>query len=200
MGDRIIQPPFYNSGFYDGDVYKGGGFYNGVGGGFEPDGYYTFLGVSIPYKKYGNLYWFLEDILSVPESGYSKSSNDGHGMLYNYPAALWLYGEATDNWRIPSRADWESLISLYPKTGDLSIDSYNKSNFSAYKNGYLRLSDNEVPYQVGNRWSYWTSTSYDILAQYAILSSANMESTPSFVNANNENFKAGRSLRFCKDS
>lgn len=98
MGEKIIQPPFYNSGFYNGRFYEGGGFYNdGAGGGdLRECIFLTYFenfddGTKQDVPKIGDPYTIL---LNGTHQVYEKSLI---ADLYGGVTALYNYATTQDN-------------------------------------------------------------------------------------------------------
>lgn len=138
--------------------------------------------------KIGNLYWMSADIHIVPTamSNYTSHYTQTASMTKNgisFGKVTWYDGSAVAHlsgnlqskygvpagWRIPTEADWEALLALYPNNGMLADTSTwtstatwgstnrNSSKLSLRAVGYYEGSI--PPIQSTTGVSYWASTS-----------------------------------------
>lgn len=156
--------------------------------------------------KIGNLYWMSADIHIVPTamSNYTSHYTQTASMTkngINFGKVTWYDGSAVAHlsgnlqskygvpagWRIPTEADWEALLALYPNNGMLADTSTwtstgtwgstnrNSSKLSLRAVGYYEGSI--PPIQSTTGVSYWASTSpwSDAVRKYQFMAN---ETTP----------------------
>lgn len=124
MGEKIIQPPFYNSGFYNTGNGGGGGGGGVVIGGrsytskIMPDGK-EWLTQNLDFKfcligaggspAYAAAWYYNND-----ENTYSLDGVYKCGLLYNSYAVRVLQQnkkDLIDGWHVPTSAEWDDLIN-----------------------------------------------------------------------------------------
>jgi len=214
MGEKIIQPPFYKSGFYDTGAAGGGG-----GGG----DYIDVDGKQVKIKQIDNLFWTCENIsvLNVPDVVYNGDTsnnprafwyrkeirNKGYGLLWNLAGAKkcldYLIDLKNDGWRIPTKADFENLMTYYEGN---TIKLKSEIGWSVDCNG---TNESELNITAGGRYSgndAWSS--YGIEAYLITSTQQNTSTNYAFIAfANSDNYAIQSwylnqcfNLRLCKDT
>lgn len=151
MGERIIQPPFYNSGFYNtGAGGGGGGGGANIGGrqyrtGIMPDGKEWFL-ENLDFKfciigaggspSYAAAWYYNND-----ENTYGLDGTYKCGLLYNTYAVRVLQQnkkDLIDGWHVPTSAEWDALINACggTSTAGKNLKSLDNSITSAWPSGW----------------------------------------------------------------
>lgn len=178
MGERIIQPPFYNSGFYN----------TGSGGG----DWFNYGELELGGKKYktlqiGSLIWLCENLVFLPNEiqlgldgtpttpaawFYNNDvSNSERGLLYNWYSLSVINTYLSDGWRVAKRTDWTKLkqeigysqyIAKYLRGKDYSGGTDN-FGFCAVPCGSRY---NVSFYSFDTEINLWTSDAYDSAQAY----------------------------------
>lgn len=120
---------------YKPSIYKGAGIYNnGAGGGGGGGGETVEIGGKVyPVVTMGSQKWITYNLdyipagvnvggsgeISTPNAWYYNNNetlygwnNKKYGLLYNFAAGEIVNSSLTDGWRVPSKSDYESLISF----------------------------------------------------------------------------------------
>lgn len=204
MGEKIIQPPFYNSGFYN----------TGAGGG-------SFDYVKIGDRNYRtvriyNKLWLAENLeYSIAGGGTQKYYSDNQykhqcGIYYDWTKVIFLENNKNDllpeGWRVPTREDFSSLKNALGAEGSRQIkieDDTIANNFPSNWGGDNTTNFSAIPSAndinnfeyFGSRAYYWTITEYSSTHAYTMLLK---NDDPEIIE--NWNAKTGcMSIRLCKD-
>ena len=163
MGEKIIQPPFYNSGFYNGRFYEGGGFYNGAG----DNDYIEIDGHKYHYIKIGSLIWINENLILDIGDNVLYNEDISYGRYYAGYSINDINTYLTNNnpgWRVPSLSDANDLYNnsgsdvlaisqnLRSIDWDSGLDAF---GFNCKPNGLYNFGS-ELFYDVGARFTIWT--------------------------------------------
>lgn len=178
MGEKIIQPPFYNSGFYNTGAGGGGGDYKLIGG----RSYRTVI--------IGGVEWLAENLdfkfsgcklggsgtPTTPSAWYYDNDEDTYGidgvrkcgLLYNWYAVKLLNENKNDiipGWHVPSDDEWKELTDAVggSSTAGTKLKASNVSWASTW-GGTDEFGFDVLPagdrrgafYNIGNYADFWT--------------------------------------------
>jgi hypothetical protein len=203
MGEKIIQPPFYNSGFYDTGA--------GGGGGVSDIDFIQIKDNYYPFRKIGNKYYTLRNLLENfdgvnegftygPYSVYYHNKNI-YGKYYSMDAVPLVDNWVQNNtdWRVTTKDDIDYLINnnTFFDICDIATwlkNNTNKTQFSLLSSGYSNAGSIE---QAGGNGYLITSTIENGKNYYMIAIGAN--TSLSCTNQYSVNVNAWP-IRLCKDA
>lgn len=202
MGEKIIQPPFYNSGFYNAVA--------GGGGGVAISGYLQ-ITYNYPYIRKGNKFYTcknLDEIFSGIYNGFNGTNPaaqryyDGlFGRYYNSAAIPIIDNylqNNTDGWRVCTKKDIDDLV-IGIESRDVIDFNYISSNemtnkflLSIQPNGHYQ---NTTAQQIFDRCYLWTSTKDGTNNYYVQITANNIATVSQY--GTGDRYMA---LRLCKDA
>ena len=119
-------------------------------------------GIKYKAKKYGTKLWTLESLRNTTSNSYKPNGTDQYGLLYPYNNFSSITALLPEGWRIPTKADFDDLISICGSTGSdyMSTDfgGTNTNGFNACLTGYVNQSGQFKNYNV--RGYIWSNTEY----------------------------------------
>lgn len=213
MGDKIIQPPFYNSGFYDTGSYTpasnniGGRVYNTVIiGGKE------WMSENLDFK-FSGLAVGQGSSYSDPRANYYQNNEatygvngNKYGLLYNWIAVKYLEdykSELIPGWHVPTTTEWDALATAVGGSGDAgtklkSTTGWSSGNgdgsygFAAFPAG---RQDSDSFYRLGETAYFWTANESSSSDAYS-----RSFWTGASMNSGQSDKSFGFSVRLVKDS
>jgi len=115
-----------------------------------------------PYVQIGNKLWTTESLKNPTSNSYQPNETDKYGLLYPYADFTSINNLLPEGWRIPTKSDFEDLITICGDVGSNYISEEfggdNTNGFNACLLGYVNQSGQYLNY--GNRGYLWTSTDY----------------------------------------
>lgn len=195
----------------------------GAGGGGGSDNYINVDGKNVKIKQIDSLIWTCENIsvINVPYVVYNGDTsndpraywyrksvrNNGYGLLWNLEGAKkcldYLIDLKNDGWRIPTKADFESLMAFY------SGSSVKLKSVTSWEQDFNGTNESELNILPAGRYSgYDNWSSYNI--EGYLISSTQQNASTNYVLSifgNGDNYAIQSwylnqcfSLRLCKDA
>jgi uncharacterized protein (TIGR02145 family) len=155
-------------------------------------------GISYRFKKFGSKLWTIESLKNPTSNSYQPNNTDKYGLLYPYSDFSNITNLLTDGWHIPTKSDFDDLITICGSVGsDYISEDFggdNTNGFNACLLGYVNQDSQFIKYN--ERGYLWSNTDYNPSNKYNVYFYPDLFSVDD--NSNKSNTKL--QIRLVKDA